>query len=104
MSVTFIVKLGSILRLQEGVTSGATLFHPVQVANVTRKESSAKESAESENQCTHRIVGNSSVEGEEGGCGAYPETQGRAIREAGGETGKRGGCSGNQRYGGMGKG
>ena len=72
------------------MTSGATLFHPVQVANVTCKESSAKESAESENQCTHRAVGNSSVEGEKGGCGAYPETRGRAIREAGGETGERG--------------
>lgn len=72
------------------MTSGATLFHPVQVANVTCKESSAKESMESENQCTHRTVGNSSVEGEKGGCGAYPETRGRAIREAGGETEERG--------------
>ena len=72
------------------MTPGATLFHPVQVATVTRKESSADESAESGNQGTHRTVGNSSVEGEEGGCGAHPETQGRAIREAGGETGERG--------------
>ena len=72
------------------MTPGPTPFHPVQAATVTRKESSAEESAESGNQGPLRTVGNSSVEGEEGGCGAHPGTQGRAIREAGGETGERG--------------